>query len=383
MNNTSKEMNRMQMVFILSAILLLIFVLIIIKKPNQYIDTNESNNSIDNSIVDEDIIENETIVDEGSNNIIEEIEEPDELKIVVRTVEGKKKVIYEPEGLGYRYGPSIMNHEDGSVDLWIASPGNSGSEWDWIRYMHSDDGENWSDEQVVLRPTRNSKDQCSTCDPAVIFFNGYYYLGYTSTHDYERNGYDNSVFVARSENPDGLFEKWNGDGWGGDPEPIIEYDDDPDGWGIGEVSFVVKDDELYIYYTYNDGSKFSLYTARADLSEDWPKTIRDKQVAIESKGTDAVEVVYVEDIDTFLAFGINESLKSGSNVLVLQSKDGINFSKTAESECLIDEYSHSMGVEKDGLGHVKTGEELIIGYGFGNIWAKWTGRLRAIVISTE
>ena len=39
----------------------------------------------------------------------------------------------------YRYGPSIMYHEDGSLDAWYASPGNNSTEWDWIRYRHSSD----------------------------------------------------------------------------------------------------------------------------------------------------------------------------------------------------------------------------------------------------
>ena len=304
-------------------------------------------------------------------------------KIAVRTIEGKKKVIYEPEGPGYRYGPSIMRNEDGSVDIWIVSPGNNSTEWDYIKYLHSDDRIDWSAEETVLRPTRNSRDQCSVCDPGVIFFNDYYYLGYTSTSDYGRNGYDNSVFVARSRYPDGPFEKWNGEGWGGDPQPIIEYEDDPDGWGIGEVSFVIKDEVLYIYYTYNNNKKFSLYTARADLSENWPETIRDKQVAIEEKGFDAAEIVYVEDIDMFMLFGISDSFSKSSRLEAMKSEDGLNFTDADIIECYIDEYSLGLGVEKDKNGHVRTGEELFIGYGFGYVWSQWTGRLRAITITLE
>ena len=74
----------------------------------------------------------------------------------------------------YRYGPSIMKNTDGSYDAWFSSPGNSGSQWDWIAYRHSDDGINWSNESIVLRPTPGSKDQCSVCDPGLIYFDGYY-----------------------------------------------------------------------------------------------------------------------------------------------------------------------------------------------------------------
>ena len=54
--------------------------------------------------------------------------------------------IFTCNGYGYRYGPSIMYYDDGSMDLWLSSPGNNSTEWDYIRYMHSDDGENWSEQ---------------------------------------------------------------------------------------------------------------------------------------------------------------------------------------------------------------------------------------------
>lgn len=379
MRTSNTKKNRQKMVALLAAMLLFFVTGIFAGRV--------VNNRINKPKLDEEIPSNidvESSETQPDNSEIKDDDSKEESlpKIGVWTIEGKKQVIYEPEGIGYRYGPSILSNEDGSVDIWIVSPGNNSTEWDHIRYIHSDDRVNWSDERVVLRPTRNSNDQCSVCDPAVIVFNDYYYLGYTSTSDYERNGFDNSVFVARSKYPEGPFEKWDGNGWGGDPEPIIEYNDDPDGWGIGEVSFVIKDEELYLYYTYNNNEQLSLCMAKADLCENWPSTIRDNQVVIEEKGFDATEVVYVEDVDMFLAFGITEDFSPDSRLTILKSKDGVDFSKRVDTnETIIDIFSINMGVEKDGRGHVKTGEELFIGYGFGNVWAQWTGRLRAIIIA--
>ena len=141
---------------------------------------------------------------------------------------------------GYRYGPAILLNQDGSIDAWFASPGTkSGDEMDWFTYRHSDDGgKTWTDEKVVLYPTPGSLDYLSVCDPAVFYYEGYYYIGYTSTIDNTNGGLCNSTFLARSENPDGPFEKWNGNGWGGDPWPIIYYTGPGNGWGEGEPSFV-------------------------------------------------------------------------------------------------------------------------------------------------
>ena len=75
----------------------------------------------------------------------------------------------------------MIRNDDGSVDLWAVSPGNNSTMWEYIVYRHLDNNGNWSKEKTVLKPTANSDDCYSTCDPGVIYFNGYYYLGYTST----------------------------------------------------------------------------------------------------------------------------------------------------------------------------------------------------------
>ena len=177
----------------------------------------------------------------------------------------------------YRYGPSVMLHDDGSMDAWFAIPADGVHEMDWVTYRHSDDsGKTWSDEKVVISPTPGSKDELSICDPDVFYYDGYYYLGYTSTMDITKQGLCNSFYLARSPQPDGPFEKWDGAGWGGDPEPVIYYDGVWNGWGVGEPGFVLKDDTLYIYvtddaYTYAYDRLRTTEVYKADILEpDWP-----------------------------------------------------------------------------------------------------------------
>ena len=99
--------------------------------------------------------------------------------------------------------------------------------------------------------------------PGVVYFNGYYYLGYTSTLN--STGFCNNVFVARSGTPDGPFEKWNGNGWGGpECQPIVYYDESWQEWGIGEPSFIELNGKLYMYYT----SGGSTMVATADATNE-------------------------------------------------------------------------------------------------------------------
>ena len=107
-----------------------------------------------------------------------------------------------------------MLDDDGGIDAWFAAPGDGEDEYDWVTYRHSDDGgKTWSDEKVVLSPSPNTPDALSICDPDAFYYDGYYYLGYTSTINKNEKGLCNSVFLARSKEPDGPYEKWNGSGY--------------------------------------------------------------------------------------------------------------------------------------------------------------------------
>jgi len=318
-----------------------------------------------------------------------EIKETDEIelgpveeKIEKYTVhiEDEGKLFFNCNGYGYRYGPSIIKYEDGSMDAWFSSPGNNSTQWDWITYSHSDDGLNWSKEKVVLKPTRGSSDQCSVCDPGVIYFNGYYYLGYTSTSYYEGNGTNNMAFVARSTSPDGPYEKWNGSSWGGNPEPIIEYNGDIDGWGIGEPSFVIKENELYIYYTYYDLNGGAVILAKADLSENWPSTIEEIDVVCERITHDSMDVVYADDLEVFLGFSIMFRMTDKSKVVMLMSKDGEVFQEVDTTKGKMEPFAHNLGISKSPQGHIDTSERLVIGYGFGEKWGVWSARIQEVKI---
>ena len=205
-----------------------------------------------------------------------EIVEPDTSKVADLTLIDEGYDIYQLPGNGnggWRYGPSYIYYGDGRVDAYFASGGDSG-EWDRITHRSStDDGATWGPEKIVVYPTwgpekivvyptPGSMDGHSCCDPDVVYFDGYYYLGYTSTLN--DGGYCNNVFVARSKDPDGPFEKWNGSGWGGSPAPIFYFEQSYGYWGIGEPSMIELNGTLYIYYTYATPMKSFIMLATAD-----------------------------------------------------------------------------------------------------------------------
>lgn len=303
------------------------------------------------------------------------------LRYLTLDVEDSGYDIYVPRGRGYRYGPSIIYYEDGSMDAWFASNGNS-NEWDWITYRHFD-GEEWSDEEIVLRPTPKSKDHFSTCDPGVIYFGGYYYLGYTSTENDYNGGVENCGYVARSENPNGPYEKWNGEGWGGNPEPIIVYDEADQEWGAGEISFVVVEDKLYIYYSWINKNNNCTKLAIADICENWPSTMKEKGVAIEKlSDQDSVDVIYDDEEKLFIALCMQSRFTENSCIAVFESSDGKKFSQVDTIKTNVSSFSHNMGISKKPNGHVSINDDLYIGYAYSkgliSTWGKWATKIQKV-----
>jgi len=308
------------------------------------------------------------------------------------------KDIYAPrksQTWGYRYGPTIMV-EDGVCHAWFASPGDS-YEADWFTYRKSNDGgETWTDEKVVMYPVPDSMDWFSVCDPAVIKYGDYYYIGYTSTVFANGGGVCNNGFIGRSKSPEGPFERWNGNGWGehrktpdgtlhwlGKPAPVIYFDEDWHNWGAGEFSFVIKDETIYIYYTWTsrtiDGHAFSqTRVATADITnENWPATIVQRGVAVERPHTnnDSYDVVYCEDNQKFIALSTDHRFTENSILAVYESDDGLRFTRVNEIKTNTGWMCHNCGISGDAQHHIKKGDTMLLAYAYGNKWGFWGTRL--------
>lgn len=391
-----KKLNKKRLSFLVLMFLILfmtVFVIFSLKnrktKADYFdipiIDVKEDDKT---EIIEEDDHTETNEISQNKNGLIGQLSIKKHIVTLVAQDEGYD-VYLPPQGAnGYRYGPSIIYYDDGSMDMWCSRPGNNSTMWDYIAYRHSDDGINWSAEKTVLTPTADSKDHYSCCDPGVIYFNGYYYLGYTSTSSSYNGGSNNSAFVARSANPDGPFEKWNGQGWGGDPEPIIVYDEDPEYWGAGELSFVLKDHILYCYCSWDnkDGNFTKVFLA--DDSENWPNTLKEQSNAIAHiKGEDSFDVAYIEELDRFIAISVAFRYTQSANIAVYNSSDGIVFESVDNVSKMIHPYLHNIGISKKIDGHIDRMDNLLIGYAYGfsdySTWGRWAMMLQPISLKQK
>lgn len=315
-----------------------------------------------------------------------ELVKPDPNKHINVTIEADTGYdIYQLPSIlnsGYRYGASIIVNEDGTMDAWFAMTGSGQAQWDWISYKHSPDGGNtWTEEKCVLQPTPDSYDHYSCCDPGVIYFNGYYYIGYTSTVN--ANMCDNCIFVARSENPDGPFEKWNGSGWGGDkPMPIVFFSEPQNLWGHGEISFVELNGTLYMYYTLSGASGHSTQVSIANaLDENWPATIEYKGIAVNGGSNDSLDVKYVEEYGKFLAICTDDRLTTNSYLSFFESDDGITFTQVDVVKKNVYHYCHNSGMAGTKNGHITKDMPTFAAYAYGPDWGVWNTRVQSFTLS--
>ncbi len=283
---------------------------------------------------------------------------------------------------GYRYGASIIDNGDGTLDAWFAMTGCGAEQWDWISYKHSEDGgKTWTEEKCVLQPTPDSYDHYSCCDPGVIYFNGYYYIGYTSTVN--ANMCDNCIFVARSENPDGPFEKWNGSGWGGDkPQPIVFFTEPQSIWGNGEISFVELNGTLYMYYTLSSaGGHYTLVSTADALDENWPATMQQRGIAVGNGSNDSLDVKYVEEYGKFLAISTDSRLSPDSYLAFYESNDGITFERVDVVKKNVFHYCHNSGMAGTKNGHITPDMNTFAAYAYGPDWGVWNTRVQEFTLS--
>jgi len=305
-------------------------------------------------------------------------------------------VIFDPtkDGQAYRYGPSIIVNDDGSIDAWFASPGGPGADgihqWDWIRHKRSaDGGRTWGPETVVLRPTEGSHDRMSVCDPGVVRFGGWYYLGVTAVEDPEGNC--NEVFVARARTPEGPYEKWDGRGWGGSPEPIVAFTTPANAWGAGEPSFVLKDGTLYLYYTWwitvpgePHLNQTRVATAPAD-DPNWPAELTYRGVAFDrEEGEDSADVKYVDALGRFVQVASAKRMSAEAYLLYRESEDGIHWGPPSRVTGPIEAWCHNAGISGTAEGHLRVEDANFVAYAYSREtkvnWAFWYTQLNPVEV---
>lgn len=259
------------------------------------------------------------------------------------------------------YEMSVMNHM-----------------WDVINHKSSTNGTTWTNDTVVMTPTIDSRDNFSVCDPGVIKIGSYYYIGYTSTED--SRGTNNHVYIARSTSPTGPFDKWNGSGWGGNPQPFITYNEASYRFGAGEPSFVLIGTTIYIYYSWlgedasGNGTNQTRVATASSTDANWPGALTYRGVAIDKSkldGSDSADVKYIDTYSKFVALTTARRFGPSAYVQFYESTDGFTFYPSNVTTDYIKPYAHNGGLSGTETGHINTADSNFLAYAYGAQWANW------------
>ncbi len=294
---------------------------------------------------------------------------------------------------GYRYGPAVISDGEGNAEAFFSADYGS-SVWDVISYRtSSDNGENWGEEKITLSPVPNSDEHYSNCDPGAFKAGEWYYVGYTST--FNGKGLYNFIYCARSKTPadSQSWEKWNGSGWGGsNPQPVIRYLGTQTEYGIGEPSFVLLNNTVYMYYTYigtlgNGAQVRQTRVSCAPYGENWCADLYDAGVARNGRGLyeDSFDVKYIPELEKFFAVCTDNRFSQNSYVKTFISDDGVRFYEIPCDSSAAEKGLHNIGISGDGSGHMSLSADSFVMYAHttDGVWGKWNTSLSRIRLRTE
>jgi hypothetical protein len=279
----------------------------------------------------------------------------------------------------YGYAPSIIK-KDGKYHAYFCSSGGGGV-WDYIRYSSSTDGINWTNPVIALAHKIATVDgkvrNMATCDPSVIYENGYYYL-FIGTADQIGASWDRFIGyinVARSTRPDGGFAFLNeANGWeveAARAKRVAIPIEMREGWyGVGQPSVLKKDGLFYMWYTDNTDTTntspnlVELFLQKTSDITNWPT--RGTKIIVPNNPhpglVSSIDVKYDALLGKFVMFWAYDR---GHRMYMSSSLDGIHWEelRAVSGYGFIPYDANNGGLSGDEKGHILTDEKILFGFG--------------------
>lgn len=299
-------------------------------------------------------------------------------------------------GYTYGYAPSIIK-DNGIYHAFYCSTPARREGLDAIRYVFSKDGLNWSQPRVILRtkPSIDSKTGKSTnraaCDPSLVYYQDYYYLFYSNQHQTgselgDPTGTQTTISVARARNITGPYFTYTERGtWEENPPdvkmiilPQVKRSGNRHNYGAGQQTVVVKNRQLYMWYTDdslhpNEGPR--IYFLKSNDPINWNGT----PVPTNLVKTASVDIKYDAITGRFVLVQILRSHQASPSLATAYSTDGITWTgfRTLYPDRKFPAFAHNVGMSSDRQGHLIDGENPIVAFGAPynlnsqDQWGKW------------
>lgn len=241
-------------------------------------------------------------------------------------------------GFHYAYAPSIIK-ADGKYHVFFCSTATPESRvWDFIRHVDSSDGVHWSSPKIMLRPNRpmgpNNGHDLAACDPSVVFYQGFYYLYYSSAYKPAKGVAQTVIQVARAAKIDGEYLTYSDRGtWEKEPldAKIIVYPfhkaaTPPEaGYGAGQQSVVVKDGKLVMFYTDDTLGDRRQYVYKSE-SNDPVKWVTDPTQKSNLASVHSPDIKYDAQLKKFFMLRFVDAHTDHASLATYFSANGLNWS---------------------------------------------------------
>jgi predicted GH43/DUF377 family glycosyl hydrolase len=286
-------------------------------------------------------------------------------------------------GYTYGYAPSIVK-ENGIYHIFYCSTPELAAGIDAIRYVYSQDGLNWSTPKIVLRanpsinPNTGQWINRAACDPSLVYYQGYYYLYYTNQHQTGSNlvggnrPTQGNISVSRASTIDGQYLTYTKrDTWEKNPPdakmiilPLVKRSGDPGSYGAGQQTVLVKDGELYMWYTDDSISSRKeprIYFLKSTNPVSWSV----EPVPTNLTNTSSVDLKYDQINNKFVMLKILQMHTKNTSLVASDSQDGINWKnfRTISPQYKFPAFAHNVGMSGNREGHFVDKESPIAAFG--------------------
>lgn len=292
------------------------------------------------------------------------------------------------DGFSYAYAPSIIL-KNGTYHVFFCSEGGGNyPSWDAIRYTTSIDGQTWSTPKVVLQATAANGQDMAACDPSLVFYQGYYYLYYSSAVTTASKTYQTVIQVARSVSIAGPYLTYTQRGtWEKTPTdprviiyPLQMHSAQPSGYGAGQTSVVVRNGQLLMWYT--DDSVFVSGQPQVKTymlqSADPVMWTRDITQATNLVNQASIDVKFDSSQSQFVMIRVENEFSPTSYLARAYSTDGMNWTvpQAVFPSGQFPQYGHDAGIAGDETGNLASASALVgfgVPYGLADAddWGHW------------
>jgi hypothetical protein len=288
----------------------------------------------------------------------------------------------DADATSYAYGPSIIL-KNGVYHVFFCSAGVSPT-WDSIRYVQSTDGKNWSAPTIMLHATAANGFDLAACDPSVVYYQGFYYMYYSSVYTTAPNLFQTVIQVARSPNIDGPYLTYTQRGtWEDTPtdpqiiiKPLVTRNQDPTGYGAAPQTVVIHNNEILLWYTDDslDLDASRIYMLKSTDPVTWIPS-RNREISIHA---DSIDVKFDVAKNHYVMTSLVTPHSASAYLTRSFSSDGLSWgaSTTIIDAGAFPDYTNNVGAAGDEAGNTVSPSTLVAFgapydlNGFNN-WGQW------------